>query len=181
MISLVFDTETTGLPAKTQDIRQQPKVIELAAIAVDLDTGEEHGRFDSLFDPKQRLEKIITDITGLTDKDVSGQPLFGERQQAFLGLMSRCEAMIAHNLTFDHKMLQFEFRRLDMEQRYLDTIPTKRICTVEQTTFMKRRRMKLSELHEHLFGEAFEGAHRAMVDVEALVRICVELRKRKVI
>lgn len=178
MKALVFDTETTGLPKKTMDLRQQPKIIELAAIAVDLDSGEELVRFESLFDPKQTLDPIITKITGLKDSDLRDQPLFGEKQQAFLGMMMRCDAIVAHNLSFDHSMLSFEFSRLDMIDRYHNSLPKARICTVEQTVFIKRRRLKLSELHEHLFGEAFEGAHRAMVDVEALVRICVELRKR---
>jgi len=37
---------------------------------------------------------------------------------------------------------------------------------------------KLSELYKHLFGEWFEGAHNAMVDVEATTRAFGELVKR---
>ncbi len=37
---------------------------------------------------------------------------------------------------------------------------------------------KLAELHRFLFGEYFEGAHDAMIDVEATMRCFLELVKR---
>lgn len=40
---------------------------------------------------------------------------------------------------------------------------------------------KLSELHRFLFDEWFDGAHNAIVDVEATMRCLVELIKRGVI
>jgi DNA polymerase-3 subunit alpha len=38
--------------------------------------------------------------------------------------------------------------------------------------------MKLADLHEFLFGEGFEDAHRAKSDVMATVRCFIELCKR---
>lgn len=181
MKALIFDTETTGLPAKSSDLKLQPKIIELAAIGLDLDTGEEFGRFDSLFNPEQRLDPIITKITGLKDEDLRDAPLFGEKAPAFLSLVQKADAIVAHNLSFDHSLVTFEFMRLGMEERWFSAIPKGRICTVEQTIFLKRHRLRLSDLHEFLFGEPFAGAHRAMVDVEALVRCCIELRKRGIL
>lgn len=181
MKALVFDTETTGLPIKSSVLALQPKVIELAAIIVDLDTGKEHGRFESLFQPNIKLDAVITKITGLKDSDLIDAPLFGEKAKAFLSFMGEAEAIIAHNLSFDHNMLTFEYKRLGMEDSYFDALPKVRICTVEQTVFMKRHRLKLSALHELLFGEPFDGAHRAMVDVEALARCCVELKKEGIL
>ena len=40
---------------------------------------------------------------------------------------------------------------------------------------------KLAELHKFLFSEFFEGAHDAMMDVEATMRSFIELVKRGVI
>jgi len=39
----------------------------------------------------------------------------------------------------------------------------------------------MQKLHVELFGEEFKGGHRAMADVEALVRISKELRSRQLI
>jgi hypothetical protein len=50
-----------------------------------------------------------------------------------------------------------------------------KICTVEQTVHLKGYRVSLSVLHETLFGMPFTGAHRAKVDVSALLFICKEL------
>jgi hypothetical protein len=38
--------------------------------------------------------------------------------------------------------------------------------------------MTMAGLHEYLFKEKFEGAHRARVDVQALKRCCLELMRR---
>jgi hypothetical protein len=57
----------------------------------------------------------------------------------------------------------------------------RRICTVEQTQHIKGFRLNLSGLHEFLFGEKFSGAHRAKVDVAALVRCSSEMFKREML
>jgi hypothetical protein len=52
------------------------------------------------------------------------------------------------------------------------------ICTIEQSVHYTGYRMNLGDLHQHLLGEKFSGAHRAREDVEALLRVCVEMRLR---
>ncbi len=71
-------------------------------------------------------------------------------------------------------MIDIEFERLKATKVAWPRV----ICTIEQTMHYIGRRMTLSVLHEHLFGEKFQGAHTAFGDVSALVRICVELHKR---
>ena len=72
---------------------------------------------------------------------------------------------------------------LDLEADRIGTkiVWPKGICTVEATIHLIGRRMTLSELYQHLFGDSFAGAHRARRDVEALVRCCVELKKRDLV
>jgi DNA polymerase-3 subunit alpha len=77
---------------------------------------------------------------------------------------------IGHNMTFDHDMIDIEFSRLNRQIKW-----PKLICTTEQTIFLTGQRMTMSALHQHLFGEPFEGAHRAKQDTLALLRCCVEL------
>ena len=84
--------------------------------------------------------------------------------------------MIAHNLSYDYAVLMAEFSRCCTEGSV--KWPIRRICTVQETEFMKGFRLNLTSLHEELFGEPFAGAHRARTDVEALTRCCIELFKR---
>jgi hypothetical protein len=70
-------------------------------------------------------------------------------------------------------MIDLEAKRLN---RVIKWPPL--VCTVEQSIHYKGHRMNLGDLHEHLLGVRFSGAHRAKEDVDALVRCCVEMRKR---
>ena len=54
------------------------------------------------------------------------------------------------------------------------------VCTVELTEHKKGYRLKLSDLHEHLFGEDFKEAHDARADADALARCYVALLKADV-
>jgi hypothetical protein len=65
-------------------------------------------------------------------------------------------------------MIDTEFNRIGMKIDWPRTI-----CTVEETICIRGYRLSLTELHKEFCGEPFEGAHRAMVDVRALLR-CVE-------
>jgi DNA polymerase III epsilon subunit-like protein len=67
----------------------------------------------------------------------------------------------------------YELVRLGLHRKF--PWPPRHICTVESTMQIKGHRLHLANLHEHLFGEKFAGAHRAMVDVEALTRCFIKL------
>jgi hypothetical protein len=73
-------------------------------------------------------------------------------------------------------MVDIEAQRLGIELRW-----PRLVCTVEQTIALKGYRLSLENLHKELFGEPFEGAHRAKADVAALTRCCRELFKRGMI
>lgn len=173
--TLIFDTETTGLlQPKIAPLIDQPSIIEFAGVVIDenLQIVEE---VEFLCDPGFKISAEITKITGIKQEQLVGQKPFSEYADQIISLFSGCDEVVAHNLKFDYGMIDNELKRLgkDEELKW-----PKKICTVEKSYIIKGRRMKLTELHEHLFGIPFDGAHRAMVDVKALARCFVELRKR---
>lgn len=173
--ALIFDTETTGLIANSLVAeRNQPRVIEFFGHIVHPDTGEIADELEFLCDPGIPLTAEITRITGIKPEDVAGRPRFAEFQPRVAELIASADAVVAHNLSYDWQMLNIEFMRCQAEASW----PKVRICTVEETEWLKGYRLGLSALHEELFGEAFKGAHRARQDVEALTRCFLELRKR---
>lgn len=170
MISLVFDTETTGLPLPDcADIDKQPRIIELAVSRI------EHGKVVSeqswLFDPECKLDPVITKITGLTDEDLTGKPKFrellGEIEEVF---GNGVEQLIAHNAPFDVGLLTFELARA---ARTGFPWPKTIICTVQEFFHEKGRRLKLTELYELKLGRELKQDHRALSDVRALAEICI--------
>ncbi|MDP3988773.1 MAG: 3'-5' exonuclease [bacterium] len=187
---LFFDTETTGLPlswkAPVTDLPNWPRVVQLAWALYD---GE-----GVLLDSKDRIIKPdgfeipvgASNIHGISteralEEGISRIEALGEFQAA----LASASHMVAHNMSFDQKVLGAEFLRSDME----NVLEAKQaICTKDISTEYCAlpgnygyKWPKLSELHQKLFGEDILDAHNAMVDVNATARCFWELKKRGVV
>lgn len=175
MIATIFDTETTALIQNgTIALEQQPFVIEFYGNTVDLATGEVIGDLHKVIKPPHPISEEISKITGLTNSDLEGQPKFAIVAGAIRAFLENSPIVIAHNLSFDIEIINFEFTR---NGGRLVNWP-RQICTVEQTVHLLGKRLTLTNMHQHLFERPFPDAHRARPDVEALTRCCVELYKR---
>lgn len=177
---IIFDTETTGLlKASIVDLDKQPKIIELAAIKLDDTTFEELGRIEFLVQPGHELPKEIIKITGLTDEKLKDAKTFEHHYQKLVDFFIGERFLVAHNISFDMGMLKNDLARIGRMTQF--PYPPVQICTVNQTIKIKGYRLNLSAMHQHLFGETFKEAHRAMNDVEALARCVKELFKQQII
>lgn len=177
-LAVVFDTETTGLVEnRTLPLDRQPEVIEFYGATVDMADGRIVGEFHSLICPSRRPIPVkTTQITGIKDADLDGQPPFKEVSESIFELLEKAPLIIAHNLSFDKDMIEIEGQRLDRKVAWGPGH-----CTVEQTVHIKSHRLNMAALYQHLFDEAFVGAHRAKADVAALIRCVVELRRRELL
>ena len=176
MRTLVFDTETTGLIKNMlQPLDRQPHIIEFFALSLN-SAGSELETFHYLFNPGIKLDNIITEITGITSEMLKDEKSFSAIAQHLLELIEVHDEVVAHNLSFDKAMIDIEMKRCGKKVKWRDLI-----CTVEATEYKKGHRLKLEALHEMLFGEGFDSAHRAENDVRALARCFNELRKMGVV
>jgi len=172
---IIFDTETTGLlMPEVADLAAQPHIIEIAMVKLD-DDYEEVDRYEALLKPPVPIdEELHKRISGLTTADLADActflDLYGELVDFFLGE----RIVIAHNLDFDKNMLVNELRRIGKEFAF--PYPARQLCTVVESKHIKGRRMKMTELYEHLFKQPLKQKHRAMADVEALVEIVKKMR-----
>lgn len=179
-MAIIFDTETTGLiQASIVRLEKQPKIIEFAAIKIDDKTLEEVARLEFLCNPKEKLEKRITEITGLTDADLIDKKSFDYFYPKLVEFFFGEKYLFAHNISFDVGMLALELRRLERLTQF--PFPPVQICTVVQTQKIQGYRLNLTKLHQYLFGVDFEEKHRAMGDVEALTKCVKELLKREIV
>ncbi|HRI35631.1 MAG TPA: 3'-5' exonuclease [bacterium] len=186
----IFDTETTGFPVRDGTIEEQPYIVQFAGILIDIDptTGAytELDRIDELVRPRVPIPFGASSIHGIYDRDVADKPYIEERMDMFLRYLNTADAVVGHNVEFDETIIAGELARLGRSGDYQ---PMKSLCTMRLSTDhcqlqgrgFSFKPPKLSELHSHLFGEWFSGAHNAMVDVEATTRSFAELVKRKVI
>ncbi len=186
---LFFDTETTGLPknwkAPVTDFNNWPRLVQLAYILFDED-GKKIEENDFIIKPNgftipndaSKVHGITTEIAN--EEGYSIDYVLG----VFQKLIQKSEYLVAHNISFDEKIMGCEFLRNDFENKINDK---KKICTMEKTTnFCKLdgpygyKWPKLSELHKILFGYDFEEAHNASFDIQATAKCFWELRKRNV-
>jgi len=170
---IVFDTETTGLvKASAVPLDQQPHIIEFAGIKLDDDSLEEIDRIQFLCKPPVKLDAKITEITGLTDKDLEDKPPFSHYLPDLQKFFFKEWKMLAHNLSFDRSMMGLELKRLNKLPNF--PWPPEHICTVERSYDINGHRLNLTKLHQLATGQDhINNAHRAMNDVEALV-VCVK-------
>lgn len=184
----VWDTETTGFSTKWGDLAQQPYIIQFAAIEWEYHDGvyTELARHDILIKPPISIPFGASQVNGIYDKDVIDSLPISEHMDAILAVLNRSEILSGHNIEYDEEILSYELERLWRKGEYA---PEKTLCTMRSSTDYCKLQWrgfsykppKLSELHRHLFGEYFEWAHDALVDVEATMRCFVELMNRKVI
>ena len=181
MRAVLFDTETTDLISNSLlPLVEQPHIVEFYAMALYYEEGgwAKVDEFETLVKPPVPITETTTKITGITPEDVRDAPRWPEVAVRAHQILQNAEIVVAHNLSFDMSMIEVEAQRAEMGA---PEWPDWKVCTVEATEHFKSQRLKLADLHKHLFGEAFTGAHRARTDVEAMGRCFVELWERGVI
>ena len=187
---LFFDTETTGLPRKWNapitDLDNWPRLEQLAWLSYD-ESGKEAGRGDLIVKPDGFL--IPADsakIHGISTERalVEGKAL-PEVLLKFNAAMKSAEVLVAHNMSFDEKIVGAEFLRanvaneLEQKNKICTMHGTKEFCGIAGQYGLKWPR--LSELHQKLFGHDFVEAHNAANDIKATARCFWELKKRGVL
>ena len=158
---LFFDTETTGLIKNSIiDMRLQPRIIEFCGIVMDTETWETVKELNILVNPQVSLTRKITEITGLTDADLTNKRIFAFFSTIIRDMIESVDRAVSHNVSFDSTMVINEFNRIGKEI----TFPELQ-CTVEETEYIKGMRMSLKDLWGHLFDEPMGNQHRAKDDV----------------
>ncbi|MEK7153376.1 MAG: exonuclease domain-containing protein, partial [Patescibacteria group bacterium] len=115
-----------------------------------------------LVDPGTQLPQFITGLTGITQADLAGAPLFmaiaDELQEVLDGAI-----FVAHNVRFDYSFLKQEFKRVGKEFR------PRQLCTLRlsRTLFPQHSTHKLQDLIRRHNLQVAER-HRAYADAHAL-------------
>ena len=187
---LFFDTETTGLPknwkAPITDLDNWPRMIQLAYLLSDSDGVRiSGGNFIikpvgfTIPDEAAQIHGISTERAQKEGKDL--QVVLRDFQAA----VDQAKCLVAHNMSFDEKIVGAEFLRNKMQ----DSLPAKRkICTMQSATNYCAisgpygyKWPKLAELHCKLFQTGFEEAHNAAADVSAMTKCFWELKRLGII
>ena len=187
---LIFDTETTGLPqnykAPITDSDNWPRLVQLAWVEYDVD-GKETNRGDFIVKPNGFIiPQDAINIHRITNEraNLEGLPLL-EVVEKFNKALERNHYLIAHNISFDQKIMGAEYVRLKKDHKDLYSIEhvDTKDTTVDFCKIPSRGKgfnfkwPTLTELHTTLFKVGFEDAHDAIVDVLALAKCFFKLQE----
>ncbi len=158
---VIFDTETTGLDSDLDHI------IEMGAMKVV--GGQVVDEFSSFVSTDIELTQNITNLTGITQEMLAGQPAMSDVLPKFLQFI-KGSIIVAHNAEFDMAMLRSAAARLGYEINW----PC--FCTMKLTRKILPGlpRYNLDTLAEH-FKLTFEARHRAVGDVKVLNGVIQEI------
>lgn len=184
---IITDLETTGLPIQGAPPEQQPGITQLGWMIIDEDfLPIEEGLF--WVDPEKEIEEAASKITGITRellKEKGAKPLYVHLPE-LATLYRRHHTWVGFNNKFDRTVLWYQIARYDWGWKFpwptndIDVMSVgKDICNIPGKQGIKPP--KLIELHKFLFGEEFESAHDALVDVRATQRCLAEIKKRELI
>lgn len=159
----VVDLETTGGSPGSS------RITEIGAVRVQ--GLRPTARFSTLVDPGCPIPEVVTEITGIDDTLVAGQPPIETALEHFAAFAGQ-DVIVAHNAPFDLRFLNYERRRLAgryFTQPWLDTLTL-------------ARRLLDGRVPRHDLGTlaAWAGTrvrpnHRALPDAEATAELLVRL------
>lgn len=122
-------------------------------------------QFISLLNPEIPIQPYVQQLTGINNKMLTKSPKFFQVAKRILEITENT-ILVAHNSSFDYRMLKIEFDRLGFEFK----IP--QLCTVKLSKKLipKMKSYKLGKLVKSL-GIPLSNRHRAAGDAMATVEL----------
>ncbi len=200
-LGLFYDTETSGLPLfndPSEDPRQ-PHIVQVAARLVDMDARIAVAGFDLTVRPDGwTIPDEVAKVHGITTERAA---LIGVNEDtallALMALWNAAQARIAHNETFDQRIVRIALKRYwqddkdfmlerwaggavrctaNLSTKLCAIPPTPRMVAAGRTHF---KTPNLREAHRILVGRDFDGAHSAGADVDACMRVYFAIADRQ--
>lgn len=161
---VAIDIETTGLD-------RSARIIELGAVRI------RHGRkvasYSQLVNPQIPIPAKVTQITGITDRDVRHQPTIDKALPRFYAFCGQ-DTWIGHNIRrFDLPVIAREAERADVgmpDVSFYDTLE------ISQTLLPQLDRHRLLDLIRY-FGIAKTERHRAADDAAQTAQVFERLKQ----
>lgn len=197
---LVYDTETTGLPVwgKPSEDECQPRITQLAAELCNVETGEVLAGMSFLIRPEGwTIPDDLAELTGITTEKANAYGVHIEVVlRLFLKMWSKANIRVAHNESFDMRMVRIEIMRNQEFREFADDWKmAPAFCTCTSSTKIVNcpptakmvaagrnnpKPPNLSEAYKYFTGMDLVGAHNAANDIMACKAIYFALNQTTV-
>lgn len=196
-LATFYDTETTGLPLWREPSGHdgQPHLVQLAAHQVDMDTLKIVQSIDLIIRPESWvIPADVSEIHGITNEYAMDVGLREDLVvDMFLDLWKPCQSRIAHNESFDARIIRIATKRYfdapivdgwkEGHSECTMNMATP-ICKMPPSDKMKAKNMKgpkkanMGEAYEFFTGQPLLDAHTAIADVNACMEVYWAIKDR---
>ena len=149
----IIDIETTGGKFDSESITEIAILKYDGEIILD--------QFSSLVNPEKEIDSFVRKLTGINNQMLKNAPKFFNIAKRIINITDDC-VLVAHNASFDYRVLKTEFRRLGYSYR------KKTLCTVNLSKKLipNKNSYSLGKLTKSL-GIPLKRNHRALDDAIA--------------
>ncbi len=186
---LIFDTETTGLLPKNmpssiwsllpEELEKYPYITQLSAVMYDTNNCKVEQVFNTYIRIPDHVDipDIVTEITGITREKCNGGIDIKDALKQFNKMWSSCDAIVAHNMWFDSKMMKIEYKRNNIYCNMFKDYEKMHCTMIRGMRHIGANRfVKLSYLYENLFGPLPNvQLHNSLVDTMVCLRCYLKI------
>lgn len=191
----VYDTETSGLPARGGPHRgyyhpketakyDSSRIVSIAWIVLDKDLNEV-SKGDRLISPRDFvIGADATKIHGITQKYASENGMdIVQVLTELVDIIAPCKVLVAHNVWFDVNVLRsecFRYKQIELSALLDRSI---KYCTMMhgKSILGLPRNPTLNILYTTIFGQGVENAHDARFDTYHCCKCFIDLKKRPIV
>lgn len=193
MILTAFDTETSGLLNFKRPLSDssQPHLVQMALIMVDTITRDVLKKASFIVQCNVPISKEAFLAHGINQETSLSLGIQCKTAIAmFKHFGTRSDRMVAHNKDFDIKIFKAQALREGVDLEFLEKKDI--FCTMAASRDIVKcpptpkmiaagfgnsfKAPQLGECYQHFYGEKLEGAHDALVDTEACLRVYFTLK-----
>ncbi|APW38484.1 hypothetical protein RD110_15795 [Rhodoferax koreense] len=191
-LALGYDTETSGLPlfSSPSEHPDQPHIVQLAGLLVDLDTRRTVASMDVVIRPEGWvITEEMAAIHGITHEHAMDVGIAEDLAVEMFMALWAGRPLIAHNESFDRRIVriaQHRFPEHFSDQQRDDWKACKAHCTqILSTPILKlpptpkmvaarrnhHKSANLGEAYQFFMGKPLENAHSALADTRAALDV----------
>lgn len=162
---VVFDFETTGLDSRCD------RIIEVGAQKIiNFEVVDE---FSSFVQVENKLSSVVTQLTGITQEMLVGQPSVEEVLPSFFDFIDG-SILLAHNASFDMNFLKAEAYRLGID------LDWSAFCSLKLARkFLPDLESKSLDALADYYNLTFESRHRSIGDVKVTVSVLEQMLNKE--
>lgn len=164
-IYAVVDIETTGTDPKLD------RMIQFGCVLVQ--NGKIIGDFSTDINPRRAIPKMITNLTKITNQQVSKAPQLEEIAETIYQLLDGC-IFVAHNVHFDYQFLKEELIRCGQPELVIDGIDTVELV---QIFYPMLSSFRLNDIAKQL-SLSHDRPHQADSDAYVTAEILLKVSKK---